>query len=132
MTTKNPYKVAVKEAIDSLIKSASNHDIDALNLIYHDNMQVVMIDPSGQVHKADKVAFKAMIEANKNNGAPMNTWAKFHHVEANPETGLVVLSRKNNLAGKDMMLDLSIDFVYENGRWQVIREVIFLHPDQAL
>ncbi len=28
-----------------------------------------------------------------------------------------------------MMIDLSIDFVFEDDRWQVIREVNFSRPD---
>jgi len=58
----------------------------------------------------------------------MNTWVEFHHIQADAENGLVVLTRKNNLAGQDMLVNLSIDLKYTDQRWQVTREVIFLHP----
>ena len=41
----------------------------------------------------------------------------------------VIISRKNNLSGRDQILLLSIDLIFEDNRWQVIREVIFLRPD---
>ena len=129
MTNLNTHENDVKQTIERLIQTASHYDLDALDKIYHDQMEVVMVDPSGQVHTADKISFKEMIQARKDEDAPMNTWVQFHHIQANAENGLVVLSRKNNLAGQDMLLNLSIDLKLEDQRWQVIREVIFLHPE---
>jgi len=59
----------------------------------------------------------------------MNTWAKFHKITSNGEIAQVLLSRKNDLNGEDMDLFLSIDLVYEDSRWQIRREVIFLRPE---
>ncbi len=129
MTNFITHQQQVKQTIEHLIETASHFDLEKLDLIYHNDMQVVMVDPTGTKHTADKTAFKQMIQASKDEGVPMNTWAQFHHVEADAKNGLVVLSRKNNLAGQDMLLNLTIELRFESDRWQVVREVIFLHPD---
>ncbi|EKO3631376.1 nuclear transport factor 2 family protein [Vibrio metschnikovii] len=128
MTDLNNYESDVKKTIEKLIQTASHYDLEALEKIYHDQMEVVMIDPSGQVHTADKASFIEIFQARKEENAPMNTWVEFHHIQADAENGLVVLTRKNNLAGQDMLVNLSIDLKYTDQRWQVTREVIFLHP----
>ncbi|MDO6558946.1 nuclear transport factor 2 family protein [Paraglaciecola chathamensis] len=125
------YESQVKQTIENLIQLASHFDLKAIDQIYHDDMQVVMVDPVGKAHTSDKNAFKQMIQERKDEGTPMNTWVQFQHVQASAERGLVVLSRKNNLAGQDMLLNLSIDLKYEDGRWQVTREIIFLHPEST-
>ncbi len=59
----------------------------------------------------------------------MNTWAHYHRIDVNGENADVLLSRKNDLSGTNMILVLSMDLVHEDGRWQVLREVIFLRPE---
>jgi ketosteroid isomerase-like protein len=127
--TLSTYQAAVKQTIDDLIQTATTYDIEELDRIYHDDLQVVMLDISGELNQANKEGFKALFQSKKDAGdPPMNTWAEFHHVQADEQNAHVLLSRKNNLSGVEKTLVLSIDLVFEAGRWQVIREVIFLRP----
>ncbi len=122
----------VKEAIQELIKAGTTFDVDALEQIYHDSLQVITIDLEDNVSIADKAMFKGLFETKKKAGsAPLSTWAKFDHIEANEEKAHVLISRKVNLVNSDQYLVLSIDLVFEDNRWQVTREVIFARPDNS-
>lgn len=126
----NQYELAAKQAMDDLIQTACNFDLKKLEKIYHDELDIVMIHIDGSVSRADKAGFiEHFRELQKADSSPINTWAEFHHVEADEKNARVVLTRKNNIAGADMILMLSIDLVHEDARWQVLRETIFLRPD---
>lgn len=130
MTNQDTRIQEVRQAIDDLIQTATNYDLDVLDRIYHEGLQVIMVDTFDNVNTADKSAFKNLFESKRNAGdPPMNTWAKYHHVDVNGNAAHVLLSRKNDLSGQNMILFLSIDLVQEDGRWQVTREVIFLRPE---
>ncbi|WP_171102042.1 nuclear transport factor 2 family protein [Ruegeria sp. HKCCD7255] len=121
---------AIKAAVDELIAAGTSFDVQALDRIYHDDMRVVMIDMDGNVNEANKAAFKGLFEAKKAEGAaPLNTWAQYNSVTAEDEVGHVMITRKVNLMGQDQILILSIDLIFEDGRWQVTREVIFARDD---
>ena len=130
MTALNNAESQVKQTVENLINIATSYDVDALATIYHDQLKVTMVDNEGNVNFASKDDFINIFKTKKAAGdPPMNTWADWHHIEADDEKGLVVLSRKNNLNGTNMKLFLSIDLAFEAGRWQVTREVIYLQPD---
>lgn len=132
MTNEEVVKADVKRAVDELIQTATNYDIDVLDKIYHDDMKVVMVDTANNVNTADKAAFKALFQSKKDAGdPPMNTWAHYHRIDVDGDKAHVLLSRKNNLNGAEMMLILSMDLVHESDRWQVIREVIFIRPEET-
>ncbi|MDO6820716.1 hypothetical protein [Zobellia sp. 1_MG-2023] len=123
-------KIGVKETIENLIKTATSFDVNKLESIYHDNIQVIMIDPLGQKTISDKQTFMNLFKSKRDNGdAPLNTWAEFNHIEHNGNKGHVVLKRKVNLTGMEQKIALSIDLIWEENRWQVTREVIFAQFD---
>ncbi len=123
---------AVKNVIEELIQTATNYDVETLDRIYHDNLNVIMLDIHDNLDTANKEGFKALFQSKKDAGdPPMNTWAKFHKIEIEGDTAHVLLSRKNNLSGIEQILILSIDLVFEDNRWQVSREVIFLRPENS-
>lgn len=128
----NKAQVAVKQAVDELIQTATSYDVDVLERIYHDKLQVIMVDTDDNVKTADKAAFKGLFKSKKEAGdPPMNTWANYHHIHADDDNAHVLLSRKNDLSGTNMILILSMDLVHEDNRWQVLREVIFLRPEDS-
>ncbi len=130
MSTENPRVQEVKQAIDDLIQTATNYDVEVLERIYHEDLRVIMVDTQDNVNTADKAAFKGLFASKREAGdPPMNTWANFHRIDVNGDKAHVLLSRKNDLSGQNMMLILSIDLIHEDGRWQVTREVIFLRPE---
>lgn len=132
MAPDNAQQTEVRQAIDDLIQTATTYDVDTLERIYHDTLKVVMIDTDHNVNTADKATFKGLFASKRDAGdPPMNTWAKYHSIDVNGTDAHVLLSRKNDLSGVNMDLTLSIDLVLEDGRWQVVREVIFLRPEAA-
>lgn len=121
--------ITIKNTIQALIEAGTSFDTDQLELIYHKDLQVIMIDEAGNKMIADKAAFKELFDTKRKNGeAPLNTWAEFNHVEGDEEKGHVIVSRKVQLTEEERKLVLSIDLVWEDDRWQVIREVIFSSP----
>lgn len=130
MNLDNPQTAEVKQAIDDLIKTATSYDTDVLDRIYHDDLEVVMVDHEDNVNRANKAAFIDLFNSKKAAGdPPMNTWAKFHAIDVNDDNAHVLLSRKNDLSGTDMLLTLSIDLVRSDDQWQIKREVISLRPE---
>lgn len=121
---------AVRAQVEALIQAGTTFDVEALEQIYHDDLDVVMIDTDDNKAVANKEGFKGLFTAKRDAGAaPLDTWAKWHRVTATDKTANVVMTRKVNLTGQDQILILSIDLIHEDGRWQVTREVIFARPD---
>lgn len=132
MTTEDPRTHDVRKAVDELIQTATTYDVDTLDRIYHDNMSVIMIDTEHNVNLADKAGFKGLFASKRAAGdPPMNTWAKYHRIDVDGDKAHVLLSRKNDLSGTNMDLILSMDLVFEDARWQIMREVIFLRPEDS-
>ncbi|AWF82327.1 hypothetical protein BTJ40_16655 [Microbulbifer sp. A4B17] len=119
----------IEQFIDYLVQAGVYCREDQLESVYHRDMKVFILDPSSRVTVADKTAFIDMFKAKRDAGElPLNDWKKIHHVAVNKHSALVIFSRKNNLSGQEQLLKLAIDIVHEDGRWQVMREVIFLEP----
>ncbi|MGQ7845184.1 hypothetical protein ACUNV4_11955 [Granulosicoccus sp. 3-233] len=57
-------------------------------------------------------------------------WAQYHLVEADDTRGHILISRRNNVTGRRQLLTLSIDFVLEDDRWQISREVIMSRDEE--
>ncbi|WP_171102049.1 nuclear transport factor 2 family protein [Ruegeria sp. HKCCD7255] len=126
MSPDSPQAKEVRKTIEQLIEGASSNDFSVLDRIYHDDMDIFMLAPGCEVQRANKDQFKAQVIAKTNEAAEPQTWAKYHVVEADEERGHVVISRKVNLTDGTQIITLSIDLVLEDGRWQIIREVISL------
>lgn len=129
MTQDTHTEAQVQAAVDNLIEKATSYDIEALDAIYHDDLHIVMVDHEDNVDVSDKARFKALFAGKKEAGnARMNTWVRYHHIHIRGDDAVVALSRVNDLNGTEMKLSCSIDLVFESGRWQVLREEIFLRP----
>lgn len=124
MISTDPKAVTLKAALDSLIHAASHSDVDMLDRIYHQDMKILMLTPDGSLNVSDKAAFMDFIKAAMGGEDKPNTWAKYHSVSVEGDTGHIFLSRRNNLMGAERHITLSIDFVFEDDRWQITREVI--------
>lgn len=132
MTIDTSPEQEVRRAIDDLIRTATSYDVDVLDRIYHDDLQVLMVDTRHNVNTANKQSFIELFKTKRDAGdPPMNTWAKFHQISVDGDDAHVVLSRKNDLGGLNMDLMISIDLVHEDLCWQVKREVIFLRPEDS-
>lgn len=125
MTPNSPQAQSVRAAIEELIQLAAKGELDILDTLYHDDMQIYMLDEKRELHIMNKPGFTDFLKASVKDGNYPNPWAEFHLVEADEKNGHVVISRKANLTEEGKIISLSIDFVFEDGRWQITREVIF-------
>ena len=118
----------IRAVIEDLITAGTTFDIDALDQIYHDDLRVLMINAEGELGQANKADFKAMFAAKRAAGdPPLNTWARFEDITCDGSAAHVLIARQVKLAAEEERITLSIDLIYEAGRWQVTREVIFRH-----
>jgi hypothetical protein len=126
MIKDSPQAAEVQAALNKLIHDVSAKQYDILDQIYHDDMRIYMLAGSSELQPIGKPQFIAhIIQATDAQQAP-NTWAKYHLVEADDTHGHVVISRKVKLTGEEQLITLSIDFIFEDSRWQITREVIFI------
>ncbi|MGZ2259020.1 hypothetical protein [Roseobacter sp. A03A-229] len=89
-----------------------------------------MIDTEGGLAQTDKPTLITMMQQMVEAGAGAdNAWARYNVVESNAAEGHVLITRKVTLDGDNEILELSIDLVHEDDRWQVIREVIAERPN---
>lgn len=123
-------KEAIREAMDHLIDRATNFDIEALETIYHNDFHTTLVNPDDSVVTYNKEAFKAHFKKQAEEGkSQLNTWAKWHDFHILGDTAVCVLTRKHSgMNGEEMKLLCNIEFRFEDGRWQVLREQIFLRP----
>lgn len=130
MTEYTAEQTDVRKAVDELIQTATSYDVDTLDRIYHEKLEVIMLDTEDNLNFANKEGFKGLFRSKRDAGdPPMNTWAKYHNISVDGNNAHVLLSRKNDLSGQNMILTLSMDLVKEDGRWQIMREVILLRPE---
>lgn len=128
MEANSPQAAEIKAEIDKLIDHVSRGELDILETLYHDDMKIYMLNKGGEnteLQIIDKSGFIAHLNDTIKGGNFPNTWARFHVVEADQKNGHVVISRKTNLGTEGKVISLSIDFIFEDGRWQITREVIF-------
>ena len=124
-------KEAIRAAMDHLIDRATNFDVDALEKIYHDDFPY---DPRYARPYSQNV-FKTGIyctfqKASSRKGKlSWNTWAEWHDFHVLDNSAVSVLTRKHSgMNGEEMLLLCNIELRFEDGRWQVLREQIFLRP----
>lgn len=123
-------KEAVRKAMEHLIDRATNFDVEALDSIYHKDFYTTLVMPDGKVLRYNKVEFKAHFAKQAQSAkAPLNTWADWHDFHILDDSAVCVLTRKHSgMNGEEMMLLCNIELRFEDERWQVIREAIFLRP----
>ena len=120
----------LKEAIQNLIKAGTTFDTEQLELIYHKNLKVFMVDDKGQSSMLDKETVKSMFQSKRENGdAPLNNWVEFSHIEVDGDLGHAIVTRKVNLTGVEQKFVFSIELIWEDNRWQVTREVAVVQPE---
>lgn len=121
---------ALLARIQELMKAGVSANLEALDKIYHNDIRVMDLSIDGKLITLDKKGFMAMLaETFKDKNPDDHMWAKIHSVTVSGDRGHVLISRRIPVGGPNMMIDLSIDFVFEDERWQVIREVNFSRPD---
>jgi ketosteroid isomerase-like protein len=121
---------AIRAAMDHLIDRATKFDVQALDSIYHSDFHTTLVMPDSTVVTYNKAEFTAhFAKQAEEGGAPLNTWADWHDFHVLGDSAVCVLSRKHSgMNGQEMLLLCNIEWRFEDGRWQVLREQIFLRP----
>lgn len=120
----------IRAAMDHLIDRATHFDTAALYSIYHDDFHTTLVMPDSQVQTYDKQAFIDHFEEQaKQNPTPLNPWADWHDFHILGDSAVCVLSRiHSGMNGEEMKLLCNIEWRFEDNRWQILREQIFLRP----
>jgi len=128
MTQETHTPAAIRQAMDQLIDRATQFDVDALETIYHRDFHTTLVMPDSQVKTYSKPEFIAHFRAQAAEGAePLNSWADWHDFHVLEDSAVCVLTRKHSgMNGEEMTLLCNIEWRFEEGRWQVLREQIFL------
>jgi len=121
---------ALHAKVQDLMKYGTSANMEELDRIYHDDIVVMDLGIDGRLVTLRKDGFMAMLkEAFKDKIPEDHMWSKIHSLTVEGDKGHVLISRKIPVGGPKMHIELSIDFVFEDGRWQVTREVNFSRPD---
>lgn len=125
-------KAAIRKAMDHLIDRATHFDVKALETIYHKNFHTTLIMPDDKVVTYNKREFiEHFAKQAKGAKTQLNTWAKWHDFNIIGNSAVCVLTRQHSgMNGKEMLLLCNIELRFDDGRWQVIREAIYLRPLQ--
>lgn len=120
----------IRAAMDHLIDRATNFDVDALEDIYHRDFHTTLVMPDSTVMTYTKDEFITHFRQQAEEGkTQLNTWADWHDFHVLGDSGVSVLTRKHSgMNGEEMKLLCNIEWRYEDSRWQVLREAIFLRP----
>lgn len=121
---------AIRKAMEHLIDRATNFDTEALETIYHKDFHTTLVLPNGEVVIYNKEEFKAHFAKQAAEGkTQLNTYADWHDFHILGNSAVCVLTRQHSgMNGEEMTLLCNIELRFEDGRWQVIREAIFLRP----
>ncbi|MBN9887332.1 nuclear transport factor 2 family protein [Salipiger abyssi] len=125
-------ETALRETLHELMRAGVSVDLEALDQIYHNDLQILMLTDDGALMSTDKAGCLALLKETFRGKTPEDhMWAKIHAVSVSGDRGHVLISRKIPIGGPEMLIDLSIDLIHQDGRWQVIREVNFSRPATA-
>ncbi|MBY5933514.1 hypothetical protein KUV51_10925 [Tateyamaria omphalii] len=131
MSTEHPNVPALKATLDALINAVSGHAFDVLDRTYHRDMQTYLLIDGDTLMQNDKPGFMNHVQEAMGQMKDHDPWAEYHLVEADEANGHILISRRNNVTNRKQLVTLSIDFVFEDGRWQITREVIMTRGEET-
>ena len=121
---------ALQAKLQDLMKYGVTANLEELDRIYHEDLVVMDLSIEGRLISLKKQEVLGKLkEVFKDEAPEDNMWSKIHSLTVSGDRGHVLISRKIPLGGPKMHIELSIDFVFEDDRWQVMREVNFSRPD---
>jgi len=121
---------ALRATLQDLMEYGTSANMEELDKIYHKDIVVMDLNIDGRLVTLRKQDFMAMLkEAFKDKIPEEHMWSKIHSLTVDGDRGHVLISRKIPVGGPKMHIELSIDFIFEDGRWQVTREINFSRPD---
>lgn len=126
----NNTEDALHATVQDLMNFGVRANLEELDKIYHEDLVVMDLNIEGRLVSLKKQEVLGMLrEVFKDRSPEDNLWYKIHSLTVNGDRGHVLIARKIPLGGPMMHIELSIDFVFDGDRWQVMREVNFSRPD---
>jgi hypothetical protein len=120
----------LRAKVQKLMTYGVSANIAELDKIYHEDLEVITLTIDGQYMSLPKQGvLELLTETFKDKIPQAHMWAHIHSAKVTGARGHVLISRKLPMGGPKMHFDLSIDFIFEDDRWQVTREVNFVRPD---
>ena len=124
-----PMNKIIIEQTEKLIESGTSYDLEALDLIYSQELRIVRVDEKSNVMVIDKKDNMAFFRAKKEFGeAPLSRKTEFHYAEIKGDRGYVFLTRIMKLNERWEELKYHIEWKKEDGRWQVVHENVYAQP----
>ena len=124
---------AIRAAMDRLIGRATSFGADAPETIHQRDFHTTLVMPGTTVATYSKAEFIAHFRRQAEEGKTrLDPWADWHDFHLLGDTAGCVLTRRHSgMSGGEMQLLCNIEWRYEDGRRQVLREQIFLRPLEA-
>lgn len=117
-------KQDVERLIQEIIARGSNYDTEALEPLYHDDLQIVRVAADGSLRITDKSATLRFFRTMRESGSPpLSQDARIHVVQVGAERAHAIVLREMRTEGMPRRLVFSLECTRTAGRWQVSREV---------
>ncbi|MDF1816351.1 MAG: hypothetical protein P1V20_29395 [Verrucomicrobiales bacterium] len=120
----------LKAAVEHLIHSGCNYDINEFEKIYTPDLMIVIVDHADQVavlnYEQNYEFFRSKREAGD---PPLEETAKFIHLDVSGNNGYVVVVRHVTMDEKRQKVVFSLNLKFTGGRWRVFRETAVIVAD---
>lgn len=119
-----PEQQELKDVVVRLIDSGCHYRLDELAKLYSRDLKIVIVSPDDTVtvfdYEQNMAFFRSRLEAG---AAPLDTSARFVHVEVVGDRGYVVVVRHVALVGEARQrIVFSLTLQRSNHKWKIIRE----------
>jgi hypothetical protein len=113
----------LQSAVEKLIFNGCNYNIDVLAGLYDPDLRIIIVSPDDEAIAFDyQDNLNFFIGRREAGAAPLDTSAKFKHIEVAGDTGYVIVVREMQLAEKPRRYVFSLSLRRSVNGWKVFRE----------
>ena len=128
--TSSTLEQEVKKTVENLIEYGTSYNVEKLKDIYDDSLKIVTIDERGNVEVSTKKETLDFFASKRAGGdAPLSKETLWNYVEANENTGHVIVTRHMQMKDRPEKSVFSLHLEKKNGRWVIVRETAFVQPE---
>lgn len=112
-------------AVKNLIRNGTRYNVEALDAIYHTDLNIGRLEDENRVsiiNKDENMAF--FREKQDQKAEPLSPDAEFLYAHATGDTGHVVVKRSMQLKDRYEHLIYNIVLLKSDDRWQVVSEFV--------
>ncbi|MDZ8119498.1 nuclear transport factor 2 family protein [Pontiella agarivorans] len=120
----------LKAAVEHLIHSGCNYNLNEFGNIYTPDLKVVIIDPSSQVAILNYEQNYEFFKAKRDSGAsPLEETVNFVHLDISGDYGYVVVIRHVAMDIERQKVVFSLNLRKCDGVWKVFRETAMISDE---